>query len=270
MTGPPRRVPPSGLDPDTVDATAVLDLAQVVAHGVARPAAPLTAYLVGVAVGRGTDYATAVADHHGPDRQLATARGRREQPSHPATVKPSGEAASNRTMICLDVRCPRTIRRGVERNQHVGFEEVGRPRTSGGVERRPGNGAPGAPPRRSTRRRCRPDLPSAKPRAARSSGVHEDHSPSAVDTAVAVVEPVDGGVVLVVAAHGLQQQPARRHLRSPSSALAVEAGPCRWRWEAAARRAAHAAARSRPAAHPFLEVGEARHHPRRCPSRNSS
>ena len=32
---------------------AVLDLTRDVAHGVARPAAPLTAYLVGVAVGRG-------------------------------------------------------------------------------------------------------------------------------------------------------------------------------------------------------------------------
>jgi len=31
----------------------VLDLTRDVAHGVARPAAPLTAYLVGMAVGRG-------------------------------------------------------------------------------------------------------------------------------------------------------------------------------------------------------------------------
>lgn len=33
--------------------TVILDLARDAAHGVARPAAPLTAYLVGVAVGRG-------------------------------------------------------------------------------------------------------------------------------------------------------------------------------------------------------------------------
>jgi hypothetical protein len=33
----------------------VLDLARDVAHGVARPAAPLTAYLMGLAVGRGAD-----------------------------------------------------------------------------------------------------------------------------------------------------------------------------------------------------------------------
>jgi Domain of unknown function (DUF6457) len=42
-----------GLDPASADARIVLDLARDVAHGVARPAAPLTAYLVGVAVGRG-------------------------------------------------------------------------------------------------------------------------------------------------------------------------------------------------------------------------
>jgi hypothetical protein len=50
-----------GLDRDTVDTTAILDLARDVAHTVARPAAPLTAYLVGVAVGRGTDLPTALA-----------------------------------------------------------------------------------------------------------------------------------------------------------------------------------------------------------------
>ncbi|MDQ2813392.1 MAG: DUF6457 domain-containing protein [Actinomycetota bacterium] len=42
-----------GLDPAAMDTGIVLDLARDVAHGVARPAAPLTAYLVGVAVGRG-------------------------------------------------------------------------------------------------------------------------------------------------------------------------------------------------------------------------
>lgn len=42
-----------------VDPTAtndlVLDLARDAAHGVARPAAPLTTFLLGVAVGRGAD-----------------------------------------------------------------------------------------------------------------------------------------------------------------------------------------------------------------------
>ena len=41
------------IDPAAMDARAVLDVARDVAHGVARPAAPLTAYLLGVAVGRG-------------------------------------------------------------------------------------------------------------------------------------------------------------------------------------------------------------------------
>ena len=50
-----------GLAPEVMDTKAVLDVARDVAHGVARPAAPLTAYLVGVAVGRGSDPATAAA-----------------------------------------------------------------------------------------------------------------------------------------------------------------------------------------------------------------
>jgi hypothetical protein len=48
-----------GLDPTLVDRDMVLDLARDVAHGVARPAAPLTAYLLGLAVGRGLDPHTA-------------------------------------------------------------------------------------------------------------------------------------------------------------------------------------------------------------------
>jgi hypothetical protein len=48
-----------GIEP--VDVHPVLDLARDVAHGVLRPAAPLTAYLVGVAVGRGTPLQDALA-----------------------------------------------------------------------------------------------------------------------------------------------------------------------------------------------------------------
>jgi len=48
-----------GLDP--VDSALVLGLARDVAHGVMRPAAPLTAYLFGVAVGGGTDPQDAAA-----------------------------------------------------------------------------------------------------------------------------------------------------------------------------------------------------------------
>jgi Domain of unknown function (DUF6457) len=45
-----------GLDPgplSSADSKTVLDLARDVAHAVDRPAAPLTAYLLGMAVGRG-------------------------------------------------------------------------------------------------------------------------------------------------------------------------------------------------------------------------
>jgi hypothetical protein len=41
--------------PEVVDQDLLLDLARDVAHAVARPAAPLTTYLLGVAVGRGAD-----------------------------------------------------------------------------------------------------------------------------------------------------------------------------------------------------------------------
>jgi hypothetical protein len=49
------------LDVDSVDTTLVLDLARDVARGVARPAAPLTTYLLGLAVGRGADPRQAAA-----------------------------------------------------------------------------------------------------------------------------------------------------------------------------------------------------------------
>jgi hypothetical protein len=50
-----------GLRPSDVQSKAVLDIAREVAHQVLRPAAPLTAYLMGVAVGRGVDPADAAA-----------------------------------------------------------------------------------------------------------------------------------------------------------------------------------------------------------------
>ena len=42
-----------GIDPAIMDTRTVLDIARDAAHQVARPAAPLTAYLLGVAIGRG-------------------------------------------------------------------------------------------------------------------------------------------------------------------------------------------------------------------------
>ncbi|MFC4909386.1 NTP transferase domain-containing protein [Actinomadura gamaensis] len=50
-----------GIDRADVDRDLVLDLARDVAHGVARPAAPLTAYLLGLAVGRGAPARDAAA-----------------------------------------------------------------------------------------------------------------------------------------------------------------------------------------------------------------
>jgi Domain of unknown function (DUF6457) len=44
-----------GLRADEVKAGTVLDVARDVAHQVLRPGAPVTAYLMGVAVGRGAD-----------------------------------------------------------------------------------------------------------------------------------------------------------------------------------------------------------------------
>ena len=41
------------IDPAEIDLRAVLDLARDVAHQVERPAAPVTAYLLGLAVGGG-------------------------------------------------------------------------------------------------------------------------------------------------------------------------------------------------------------------------
>jgi hypothetical protein len=50
-----------GLDSKDVDQQTVLNLARVAAHAVDRPAAPLTAYLLGMAVGRGQPLAETAA-----------------------------------------------------------------------------------------------------------------------------------------------------------------------------------------------------------------
>jgi hypothetical protein len=50
-----------GIDRDQVDRDLILDLAKDVAHGVARPGAPLTTFLLGVAVGRGAPARDAAA-----------------------------------------------------------------------------------------------------------------------------------------------------------------------------------------------------------------
>ena len=48
-------------DPVPDEQELVLDLARDVAHGVLRPAAPVSAYLLGLAVGRGADLTAAAA-----------------------------------------------------------------------------------------------------------------------------------------------------------------------------------------------------------------
>ena len=50
-----------GLEPSEATQKAVLNLTRVVAHTVDRPAAPLTAYFLGVAVGRGEPLAETAA-----------------------------------------------------------------------------------------------------------------------------------------------------------------------------------------------------------------
>lgn len=49
------------LQPGDANAKVVLDVARDVAHQVLRPGAPVTAYLMGVAVGRGADPADVAA-----------------------------------------------------------------------------------------------------------------------------------------------------------------------------------------------------------------
>ena len=46
---------------DDIDVAMLLDLAREAAHGVARPAAPVTTFLLGLAVARGADAEAAAA-----------------------------------------------------------------------------------------------------------------------------------------------------------------------------------------------------------------
>lgn len=77
-----------GLTPADVDAKSVLDVARDVAHRVLRPGAPITAYLMGVAVGRGADPAEAAARISA----LALAWPPRAEPSEEARAEATEEA----------------------------------------------------------------------------------------------------------------------------------------------------------------------------------
>jgi hypothetical protein len=69
-----------GIDPAEMHRDLVLDVARDVEHGVARPAAPLTAYLLGLAVGGGTPVRDAAA------RLTEMAEGWAERRSGPGSV----------------------------------------------------------------------------------------------------------------------------------------------------------------------------------------
>lgn len=63
------------LDQAAVDRDVVLDLARDAAHGVARPAAPLTTFLVGMAAGRRGADPAAVAEAAAAAQALLATRG---------------------------------------------------------------------------------------------------------------------------------------------------------------------------------------------------
>ena len=63
-----------GLDPAGVDITLLLDVARDAAHQVARPAAPITTFLVGLAAGAGGGTAEAIADAAATAQRLALSR----------------------------------------------------------------------------------------------------------------------------------------------------------------------------------------------------
>jgi hypothetical protein len=62
------------LDPAVIDRDLVLDLARDAAHGVARPAAPLTTFLAGLAAGRNGATADAIGDAAQTVRRLLAER----------------------------------------------------------------------------------------------------------------------------------------------------------------------------------------------------
>jgi hypothetical protein len=74
-----------GLRPDDVPVDLVLGVAKDVAHQVLRPGAPVTAYLLGVAVGRGADPADAAARLSALSAAWASRADRPAVPDGPVT-----------------------------------------------------------------------------------------------------------------------------------------------------------------------------------------
>jgi hypothetical protein len=64
-----------GVDPAALDRDLVLDVARDAAHGIARPAAPLTTFLVGLAAGLRGGSAEAVRAAAATAQRLALAHG---------------------------------------------------------------------------------------------------------------------------------------------------------------------------------------------------
>ncbi|HEV7192904.1 MAG TPA: DUF6457 domain-containing protein [Jatrophihabitantaceae bacterium] len=63
-----------GVDPEAVDVGLLLDIARDAAHGIARPAAPLTTFLVGLAAGLRGGGAAAVSEAAAIAQRLAAER----------------------------------------------------------------------------------------------------------------------------------------------------------------------------------------------------
>ena len=81
-----------GVEPGAVEPKLALDVARDVAHQVLRPGAPVTTYLMGIAVGRGADPAEVAARLSA----LALAWSASPKPEGSDSPKPDGKAPGTR------------------------------------------------------------------------------------------------------------------------------------------------------------------------------
>lgn len=97
----PKHLPPQALDawlveaaehldlePDSVSIATILNVAKEVAHGVARPAAPLTTFLLGLAVARAEDPRAALTELATQVNELARAWDGTDLGGSPAGTRP--------------------------------------------------------------------------------------------------------------------------------------------------------------------------------------
>lgn len=102
----------------------VLDLARDVAHGVARPAAPLTAYLLGLAAGRATDPAAAA-----PGLAAAVSRLAQTWPARPTAAPDPADPPAAATPAPADpaaAATPGAAGRATAGTSHAAGPEAGR------------------------------------------------------------------------------------------------------------------------------------------------